>query len=319
MVAPAHRLLMAGRMNRLSLVLIACGACVPLGPQPATPASSAPPPVAQAPVDPESAAWAQKQAAFDAKFSAELAEFRALQPRLAGAGDAKLVAEADRLRARFVKRCVEESGFSTVACWNGTFARDITEALSKQRLAVGDKVGAYVEAYSLFFYPDLRSEEAKREAARRGVDEGPANVRSPEEMRELEEQIEFVAEEVRAVVRTKTTATIRFAVRESSSTGYECGDRYVVVAPDPTTASGNKLAVKQKCKVSSHEVQRESFPSVTVPVEEVEGLKAGQRAFVVFPKRTKRGHLIDVWPDAYTKEYIRFRTTRQKKAEPGYP
>ncbi|HEY5925720.1 MAG TPA: hypothetical protein VIV11_28735 [Kofleriaceae bacterium] len=309
-------------MKRLSLVLVACGACVPLGTQSTTPSSStAPSPPVQAPLDPESAAWAEKQAAFDAKFAAELAEFRELQPRLAGGGaaDAKLVADADKLRARFVKRCVEESGFSTVACWNGTFARDITEALSKQRLQIGDKVGAYVEAYSLFFYPDLRSEQAKREAARQGVDEGPANVRSPEDMRELEDQIEFVAEEVRAVVRTKTTATIRFAVRESSSTGYECGDRYVVVAADPTTASGNKLAVKQKCKVSRHDVQRESFPSVTVPVEEVEGLKAGQRAFVVFPKKTKRGHLIDVWPDAYTKEYIRFRTTRQKKAEPGYP
>ena len=308
-------------MKRLSLVLLMCGACVPLAPQSTTPASSAAAASPeQAPVDPERAAWLDKQAAFDAKFAAELAEFRELQPRLAAtSGDPKIVADADKLRARFVKRCVEESGFSTVACWNGTFARDITEALSKQRLQIGDKVGAYVEAYSLFFYPDLRSEAAKREAARQGVEDAPANVRSPEQMRELEDEIEFVAEEVRAVVRTKTTATIRFAVRESSSTGYECGDRYVVVAADPTTASGNKLAVKQKCKVSSHQVQRESFPSVTVPVEDVEGLKAGQRAFVVFPKRTKRGHLIDVWPDAYTKQYIRFRTTRTKKAEPGYP
>ena len=304
------------------MLVFAAGACVPLTSRPAAPAASQTPPAAAAPVDPETAAWAQKQAAFDAKFADELAAFRELQPRLAAAGaaDARLVAEADQLRSRFVKRCVEESPFSTVACWNGTFARDITEALAKLRLNVGDKVGAYVEAYTLYSYPDLRGEEAKRTAARDGVDHAPANIRAPEALRPLEDQMEFVAEEVRAVVRTKTTATIRFQVRESSRTDYECDDGQVVVTADPTTASGNRLAVKRRCVQSGHEVQRQAFPSVTVPVEEVEGLVAGQRAFVVFAKRGgKRGHLVDVWPDLYTKEYIRLRTTRVKKAEPGYP
>jgi hypothetical protein len=295
-------------------------ACVPLGAQPAAQAPA--PQQQQVYVDPEQAAWAQKQAAFDAMFADELTAYRAIEARLkdTSTSDAKLVADADALRARFVKRCVDESHFSTVACWNATFARDITEALAKHRLAIGDKVGSYLESYYLYSYPDLRSDEAKRTAARQGVDDEPANIRAPEELRPLEDQMEFVAEEVKAVVRSKATATIRFAPRDSSSTGYDCGERRVVVVADPTTASGNRLAVKQNCRVSSHEEQHQVFPSVTVPIEEVEGLKVGQRASVVFAKRgPKRGHLVDVWPDGYTKKYIRLRTTRVKPADEGYP
>jgi hypothetical protein len=287
-------------------------------PPPQAPAAQAGP---AAPIDPEQAAWAHKQAAFDAMFADELAAYRALAPRLADttAARAPLVAEADQLRSRFVSRCVEESQFSTVACWNATFARDITEALAKLRLATGDKVGAYVEAYSLYSYPDLRSDEAKRAAARNGVDDEPANIRAPEELRPLEEQMEFVGETVRAVVRSKTKAVIRFAVRESSRTDYACDDPHVVVVADRTTASGNRLALKQKCAVSGHETQRESFPSVTVPLAEAETLEAGQRANLVYAKRSKKGHVLAVWPDTYTKTYLRFRTTRMKKAAPGYP
>jgi len=272
-----------------------------------------------APVDPERADWAQKQAAFDAAFANELAAYRALAPRLASA-DARTVAEADELRTRFVQRCIVESHWSTVACWNATFARDITEALAKLRLQLGDKVGAYLEAYTLYSYPDLRSEEAKRTAAQRGVDDAPANIAAPEELKPLEEQMDFVGETVRGVARAQqATAVIRFEARDSSRTDYACDDPHLVVVADRTTASGNRLAVKQNCKVSGGQKWHETFPSITVPRAEVEGLKPGQRANVVFAKRTKTGHVMNTWPDTYTKKYITFRATTMKPADAGYP
>src|SRR5260221_10983597 len=62
------------------------------------------------------AEWAPKQKAFDTAFAAEIAEFQALSPSLAKTDDASadLATKADDLRARFVKRCVAESGWSTV-------------------------------------------------------------------------------------------------------------------------------------------------------------------------------------------------------------
>lgn len=247
-----------------------------------------------------------------------MAAYRELAPRLA-AGDVQVIGQADQLRAKFVSRCVEESPLSTVACWNATFARDITEALAKLRLQAGDKVGAYLEGYSLYSYPDLRGAEAQHNAAERGVDDEPANIRAPEELQALEDDLGFTGETVLAVKRSKTTAVIRFEARDSSSTGYACEDPQVVVVEDRTSASGNKLAVKQKCKVSSHHVDHQTFASVTVPIAEAEGIKPGQRAIVVFAKRTKKGHVMHLWPDTYTKTYLTFRTTRMKKAEPGYP
>lgn len=306
-------------MRTLLVLLPALGACIPLVNQPAAanPTTVAEPAVE---IDPELAAWQPKQAEFDRQFAAELAAFRELEPRLQRGGrDAQLVADADRLRASFVQRCVAESHFSTVGCWNATFARDITEALVKLRLALGDKTGAYVEAYSLYGFPDLRSDKAKIDAARSGVDQQPLNIAAPDDVQPLEEQMDFVGEDIRSISRAKTTATIHFAARDSSSTGYSCGERTVVVVDDPTTASGNGLAVKQKCVASSHEEDHQIFPSVTVPLAEVEGVKAGQRAGVVFAKHTHVGHLLDVWPDGYTKQYIRIRTTRVKQADPGYP
>jgi hypothetical protein len=299
------------------LALPALSACVAVGGPPPSQAPAAQP-EASAPVDPEQAAWAEKQVAFDTTFASEVAAYRVLAPRLAS-GDVSVIAEADQLRSKFVSRCVEESQFSTVACWNGTFARDITEALAKLRLQAGDKVGSYLESYTLYSYPDLRSEDAKRQAARSGIDDAPANIRAPEALRALEEQMEFVGETVRAVVRGKTTAVIRFEARDSSRTDYACEDPQVVVVADRTTASGNKLALKQKCKVSGYQADHETFPSVTVPLAEAETIKPGQRANVVFAKRSKKGHVMDVWPDTYTKTYVRFRTTRMKKATPGYP
>jgi hypothetical protein len=230
-----------------------------------------------------------------------------------------VVAEADQLRASFVMRCVEQSPLSTVACWNATFARDITEALAKLRLQTGDKVGAYLEGYSLYSYPDLRSPEAQQRAARDGVDDEPANIRAPEELRSLEDELGFTGETVRAVKRSKTSAVIRFEARDSSSTSYDCDDPQLVIVADRTTASGNRLAAKQKCKVASHQDDHQTFASVTVPIAEAEGIKAGQRAIVVFAKRSKKGHVMHLWPDTYTKTYLTFRTTRMKKAEPGYP
>jgi hypothetical protein len=144
-------------------------------------------------------------------------------------------------------------------------------------------------------------------------------VRPPADVEKLEDQLTFVSETVRAISRTKRAAVIRFEASESSSTQYECGDAYLAIEADRTTASGNKLVAKQKCAVSGHQVERKTFPSVTVPLDEVEGLKVGQRASVVFANRGARtGHVLDVWPDVYTKEYLRIRNTRNKKAERGY-
>ena len=301
-------------------LLAITSACIP-PPASRSDVSTAPSQPAAAPVDPEQAAWAQKQAGFDQMFAAELAAYRELEPRLKATGaDAKLVAEADGLRARFVKRCVEESQFSTVACWNGTFARDITEALAKRRLEVGDKVGAYLEGNTLYEYPDLRGSEALMRAARDGVDDYPANIAAPEALKPLEQQMDFTAETVRKVVRSKSTAVIQFEARDSSRVDYSCGDDQVVVVADRSTPSGKALAVKRTCRQSGREDTHQTFASVTVPIDEVEGLKAGQRASVVYLAKNKRvGHLLDVWPDIYTKEYIRFRTTRMKKAGAGDP
>jgi len=69
----------------------------------------------------------------------------------------------------------------------------------------------------------------------------------------------------------------------------------------------------------STQTQHQTFPSITVPRAEVEGLKPGQRANVVFAKRTKTGHVMNTWPDTYTKKYITFRATTMKPADAGYP
>src|SRR5262249_14270011 len=65
--------------------------------------------------------WAEKQKQFDAAFADEIAAFHAMEPALQS-GEGKAADDAEALRARFVTRCIAESGWSTDACWNGTFA-----------------------------------------------------------------------------------------------------------------------------------------------------------------------------------------------------
>lgn len=252
-----------------------------------------PPPPAPAPAPAESEA-ALQQHAFDAKFADELTAFHALEPRLA-AGDATVVDEADALRARFVKRCIAESDLSSVVCWNGTFARDITEALAKLRGKLGDKVLAYLEVDMLGEFPDLRPEEALHKY-RMGYDVRTA---ASDQWRAAAEALyrglRGGRAELQSISRTKTTATLRFASVESSSVGYACGDEQVVVVADRTTASGKALATRQKCAVSSVETSTARFPAITVPLDEARDLKIGQAVLALAPKGKTTGHVARVW------------------------
>jgi len=130
-------------------------------------------------------AWREKQSAFDATFASESKEFRDLATAKNDGADASVVARADDLRLRFVKHCIAESGWSSVACWNGTFARDITEKLSSIRLRLGDAVGAAAEFHTRVSYPDLRSEDAKLAATKNAVSLEPA-IRTSKELLALD-------------------------------------------------------------------------------------------------------------------------------------
>jgi hypothetical protein len=194
-----------------------------------------------------------------------------------------------------VKRCIAETQLSSVMCWNGTFARNITEALARIRGKLGDKVLAYLELDALGEFPDLRPEEA-RNKYRMGYDVRTA---ASDEARKAAEALNGGLHgsraELQSIARTKTTATLRFASVESSSVGYACGDEEIVVVADRTTASGRKLATRQKCKVSQVESSTERFPAITVPLEEARDLKVGQAVLALAPKGQNRGHVARVW------------------------
>src|SRR4051812_13980700 len=94
-------------------------------------ADAAPPMPGDATYDAARADWAKKQQQFDATFAEEITAFRAIEADLKR-DDATpaIAARAEDLRVRFLKRCIDESHWSTAACWHGTFVREITLALA---------------------------------------------------------------------------------------------------------------------------------------------------------------------------------------------
>ena len=296
---------------RTWIALVLACSCHP----PVEPASPSPAPE-PAPVESE---WTLKQRAFSAQFADELAAYHALEPRLASA-DVTVTEEADALRARFVKRCISETHLSSVACWNGTFARDLTEALAKIRHNQGDKVLAYLEQDALGEYPDLRSEDAQHRFAM-GYDirtaEGDA---ARKEAEVLFRGLRGSRAELQSINRSKTTATLHFASVESSSVGYACGDEEVVVVEDRDSASGKKLATRQKCKVSQVETSTASFAAVTVPIDEARDLKVGQAVLALAPKGKPTGHVAMVWTNNHDDHNeIFYRSLPVKASESGNP
>src|ERR1700733_14295358 len=106
--------------------------------------------------------WAKKQQQFDATFADEITAFHALEADLERDDATPATAtRAEELRTRFLKRCIDESGWSTAACWHGTFARDITLALAKIRFRQGDLLDAAVEAFTIQDERDLRPDDEK--------------------------------------------------------------------------------------------------------------------------------------------------------------
>lgn len=271
------------------------------------------------------AAWRPKQAAFDARFAAELSAYRALEPSLRQADRAtdETAQKAYELRDRFTKRCVAESGWSTVACWNATFARDITEALAAIRTRQGDHVGAALELLTRDSWPDMRSDEAKIKATESPVGRVPSAWRSPE-LNAAFEHIDLEGS-VQAISVGKTTATIAFKPegggRDSSTTCHEelgrdaRGD--LVVNRPCTTTYGGTLPTTY-------------IQPITVPASELAGLDVkakGLTVRTVCPNKGKRdGHVLDAWlsiepvnSTAYGQEWVLLRQTPMKAADAGYP
>jgi hypothetical protein len=269
----------------------------------------------ESPAAPVASGFAEKQSEFDAKFAEEIAAYRALEPELEGASaEAGPAEKAESLRSRFLKRCIEESGWSTVACWNATFARNITEALAAIRLRQGDKVGAYIESSTLRHFTDMRSDKAKLRAVESPVALAPAVLATPDDVKPLLAELDLTAQEVQSIRKTKDTAVIQFKTHVSGMTSYSCGDPKLVVD------QRGEVSVKRPCSATESRTDVERFAPVTVPLADVEGLEVGQRAFVVTPTKGKRvGRVVDVWPDIYTKKYIRYRATPMQPAKPGYP
>jgi hypothetical protein len=288
--------------------------------------------------------WAEKQRAFDAAFAGEIAEFRAMQPSLASM-DADGAKKAEDLRKRFLTRCIAESGWSTAACWDGTFARDITEALASFRLKQGDLGSAGAEALTLKSI-DLRSVDAKvwkihdlqcgPQAIFAGrLCEGDAKTAplAPEldalfdpPTRDDEPAVDYkYGPELTSITRIGSNAVVTFLSQGGNlETVHSCDD------PEwRTDANGNEALVRP-CTTSQYVTKREVFPPATVPAAELGDFKLGGDAVasVVYALKGSKhtGHVMETWIDLHRVENRRevtkpilFRGLPSHEAKPGYP
>jgi len=257
----------------------------------------------------------QRQEYFQ-RFAQDWAEFDALMPALAdavhaGRPDHALLDRAVDLRDRHVARCVAETPFSTTFCWNGTLARPLTWGIAWMALLVDDPVLAYTEADTYGRGPTLMSaaaqivmaQYAERDIGRsyswepwpvRGVGNDPGLV---ERVRALSDRLDWVGEEVERVISTRgsETAAIRFKTRVSGSTSYDCDDHYQIRAD-----SSGRPRLERRCRPGQTEVTRTVNAPVTVPAVDVQGLRPGNFALVVFDPRTRRGRLLEARPTPYS-------------------
>lgn len=287
--------------------------------------------------------WAKKQAEFDATFAAEIADFHAMEADLRNpdAGDPALADRADALRARFLRRCIAESGWSTDACWDGTFARDITEALARLRLRQGDFMAAAAEAYSLYSRPDLRAADVKLWRSRglacgiqpigNGVCVPTPRKDLPRELQELthsapnhDGKVEWQGD---AISLTRTPAGAVFAFRpflSSASEGRSCGD-----LEWQRDGAGNDHLVRP-CKTEHYGAISEYYPPAVVPASEVGDFKLTKTtsALVLYSPHGKHaGHLFATWKDTgkvtdrgwKVLQELTFRGTPVQEAKPGNP
>ena len=293
--------------------------------------------------------WAEKQRQFDAAFADEIAAFHAIEPGLKNTdtATAALANQADDLRLRFVKRCIAESGWSTTACWNGTFARDITAALAKIRRGQGDEVAAAAEAFTLHEKQDLRSTDAKIWKAHglvcgRDMFAGRACPYTPEaqpvgtledmkraadaKMRNEVPPVEWRSgSEIQSMAKTQAGAVFTFkAERATASEGRSCGD------PEwRADAAGNQVLVRP-CQTERFVTDAKVYAPALVPLADIGDYKAsaGWGAVVVYSTKGRHeGHVLQTWREidkvadggVKTVHFVMFRGTRVEDAKPGYP
>jgi hypothetical protein len=295
--------------------------------------------------DAAQADWAQKQKQFDEAFADEIAAFRALEPALKQTDGAStdLADKAEELRTRFVKRCIAESGWSTAACWDGTFARDISTALVAIRLKQGDMASAAAEAFTLR-RRDLRSTDAKIWkihglncgnsifAGRPCSSDAKGEELSPElfdltlSSSEHDRDVEWRGrDEIASMTKTRDAAVFTFKPEGGgSSDARSCGD------PEwRTNSAGNEVLVRP-CEMHHFVSKRFVFPPATVPLSEVGDFKVSKDtgALVVFATKGKHaGHVLETWVNTHKTagnggevlQILLFRGTPMRDANPGFP
>jgi hypothetical protein len=297
----------------------------------------------RAPTDPAHTDWAKKQAAFDATFAEEIGAFHAMEADLKNAetADLTLADTADALRARFVRRCIAESGWSTDACWDATFVRDITEGLARLRLRQGAMLAAAEEAYALDSRPDLRPTDMKIWRAHGltcGIDilanrpcQPPPRKDLPVDLYELTHSspshdgpVEWQSD-ITSMRKTAAGAVFTFRPFLASATeGRSCGD-----LEWQRDHAGNDRLVRP-CKTEHYGAISEYYPPAVVPASELGDftLTKTTSAMVVYvPRGAHGGHLFATWKDTgkvtdrgfKVMQPLTFRGTPEHDAKPGYP
>lgn len=298
--------------------------------------------------------WAKKQQAFDAAFAEEIKAFHAMEADLQhDDAPAEVVTRAEELRARFLKRCSDESGWSTDACWNGTFVRDVTLALAKIRFRGGDLLSAAVEAYTIENARDLRAEDEKiwkaqglscksdmfagRHCSTFQSDYDAAlHPKRPELTPELRRLTSSTTEhdkpvdwrggdDITAVTKTGASAVVTIKPWKGSiDDSRTCGD-----AEWRLDGSGNKVLVRP-CQTSNAVSPAVSYPPAVVPTAELGDFKLSRDTdllLVYSPKGKHAGHVVatSIFSGETTDRGIRifkrimFRGLPVKDAKPGYP
>jgi hypothetical protein len=284
--------------------------------------------------------WAGKQKEFDAKFADEIAAYRALEPELqkTDTATADVADRAEALRARFLARCVAESSWSTNACWNGTFARDITLALAKIRLRLGDLPAAAAEAYTLANSQDLRSDKAKLALIHDGpcdkqwipwCSDPDAEGRVGGDLYQLtfssaEQHLQWQGEGD-AMIRHKDTATFTYKPTVyGAGTSRSCGD------PEWRTDSAGNQVLVRPCETEHYSATRTTYAPATVPVAELVDYKRSKDMGLLVVSSTQgkhMGHVVETFIDTHQRDdrgfrilkFVRYRGIEVRPAKPGYP
>lgn len=298
--------------------------------------------------------WAKKQHDFDAMFAAEIKAFHAIEADL-NRDDATpaIATKAEDLRARFVKRCIDESGWSSTACWEGTFARDITLALAKIRLRQGDLLTAAVDAYTIEEERDLRADDEKIWKAHGLTCEHdqfanrycstylsdydkalkpPTPVLSPElaaltsATTDHDKPVDWMGgQDVLAVAKNGASAVVKIKPWQSGA-GEErsCGD-----AEWRRDGAGNDVLVRP-CETVQYGAQYKAYPPAIVPASELGDFKLTNDTSLIvayLPKGNHAGHVVEtsIFTGETTDRGLRifkrvlFRGLPAKDAKPGYP